>query len=502
MWPFKEKKPIHHRRVKKKILVRNYSASNTGRLYQDWVAGDTSADTEIYSALVRLRNRARDLARNNDYVLRFLNLVKTNVVGHRGVSLQVKSRIFNGKLNRTANDIIESGWKEFCKKQNCTVTGRISMIDLKKLIMTAVPRDGEILIRKVKLFPHSSHLFALQPIEADQLDHTLNMTLSNGNKIIMGVEKDKWGRPVAYHLLTRHPGDTLNADYSRFDRERIPADEIIHLFIQERVNQSRGVTWLAAPATRCKMLDGYEESELVASRTGASTMGIFVNPDAEEYIEDDGEDSEGQESGTDVLFDAEPGTFKQAPDGYDLKLFDPNHPNAAFADFEKAILRGIASGLNVSYVGLANDLEGVSYSSIRQGEMADRDNWKMLQIWLIEHFCEDVFEAWLTQFLSFGGSSLELMKFDQYNKPVWRPRGWQWVDPDKESKAVERDVGNHIKSMWASAAEKGDDLEEIFIENARAIELAKEYGLELNVFDNKKVNDDVDNYNGTITPED
>lgn len=481
MWPFKSSKPAA--RKKTRLYVRKYNAADTGRLFKDWLTGGTNADAEIYQAIGILRNRARDLARNNDYVLRFFNLVKTNVVGHSGVSLQVKSRRADGKLNKPANTAIESGYKDFCKKANCTVTGQLSMIDLQKLIVSTVPRDGEILIRKIKNFPHGSHMFALQPIEADQLDHRLNMTLTNGNKIVMGVEKDKWSRPVAYHLLMKHPGDTLNASYQRFERVRVPADEIIHLFIHERVNQTRGVTWLAAPAARCKMLDGYEEAELVASRTGASTMGIFVKPDNEDFLGDDDEDDENV---SDVTFDAEPGTFKEAPAGYDLKVFDPNHPNAAFADFEKAILRGISSGLNVSYVSLANDLEGVSYSSIRQGELADRDHWRMLQVWLVEHFCTAVFESWLMQFLSFGGSGLLLRDFDTYNAPVWRPRGWQWVDPEKESTSAERDVGNHIKSIWAVAAEKGDDLEEIFSENARALELAKEYGLELHIFDKKE----------------
>jgi capsid protein len=142
--------------------------------------------------------------------------------------------------------------------------------------------------------------------------------------------------------------------------------------------------------------------------------------------------------------------------------------------------------LNVSYVSLANDLEGVSYSSIRQGELADRDHWKRLQGWLIEHFCTDVFENWLVQFLSFGRSGFLLAEIDRYNCPVWRPRGWQWVDPDKESKAAERDIGNHTKSIWDAAADRGDDLEDVFSENARAIELAKEYGLHLSIFDLKK----------------
>lgn len=494
MWPFKSKSSA---RKKKRLYVRKYNSADAGRLFKDWLSGGSNADTEIYQALGILRNRARDLARNNDYVIRFLNMVKTNVVGHSGVSLQIKSRRANGKLNKVANDVIESGYREFCKKSNCTVSGQLSMIDLLKLIVTTVPRDGELLIRKIKNYPYSVHMFSLQPIEADQLDHRLNMTLSNGNKIVMGVEKNRWGRPVAYHLLSKHPGDTLNSAYQRFDRERVPADEMIHLFIHERVNQSRGITWLAAPAARCKMLDGYEEAELVASRTGASTMGIFVKPDTDDFL---GDDDDEDDNDSDVTFDAEPGTFKEAPTGYDLKVFDPNHPNAAFADFEKAILRGISSGLNVSYVSLANDLEGVSYSSIRQGELADRDHWKMLQTWLVEHFCTEIFESWLMQFLSFGESGLMLRDFDTYNAPVWRPRGWQWVDPEKESTSAERDVGNHIRSIWATAAEKGDDLEEIFMENARAIELAREYGLDLHIFDKKEGKTNVES-NSESTPE-
>jgi lambda family phage portal protein len=478
MWPFKKKSK------RKKRFVRSYAAAATGRLYSDWSSSGNSADAEIQPSLETLRNRARDLARNNDYVKRFLNLSKTNIVGHKGVSLQVRSKNTDGKMDKYANNIIEAAWIEFCKKNNCSVTGQLSMIDIEKIIVESVMRDGEILVRKIEPWTNNSHLFALQLIEADQLDINYTVNLSGGRKIVMGVEKDKWGRPVAYHLLKNHPGDTLNSTYHRVERERVSADEIIHLFIPERVNQTRGVTWLASPAARIKMLDGYEEAELVASRTAASKMGFFISPDGDSFESDDEEDSGA------LISEAEPGTFEQLPEGMDFKAWNPEHPNSAFEDFEKAILRGVASGLNISYVALANNLEGVSYSSIRSGELADRDQWKVLQTWLVEHFCNEVYADWLRMFLTSGVSNLPLMKFDKFNQPVWRPRGWQWVDPDKESKSAARDIGNNIKSMWSVAAEKGDDLEEIFEANARAIKLAKEYGIELHVFNGDKKNEE------------
>ena len=93
---------------------------------------------------------------------------------------------------------------------------------------------------------------------------------------------------------------------------------------------------------RLKMLDGYEEAELVAARVGASAMGFITSPGGDGYMGDD------LDNGTPIM-SAEPGTFQQLPAGMDVKSFDPDHPTTAFSDFEKAILRGISSGLGVSY---------------------------------------------------------------------------------------------------------------------------------------------------------
>lgn len=482
--------PAPARRSKPARRVRAYAAAQGGRLLGSWLGSRNSADTEIYSALETLRARGRDLAQNNGYARRFLSMAKTNIVGHTGVRLQNKAYLPDGKnLDKKANTIIEERFKKFCRVENCCTSGDLSMIDLEKMIVESVMRDGEILVRKVKGFPHNSFRYALQPIEADQLDHTMNCTLANGNRVVMGVEKNRWGRRVAYHILSTHPGEVLAPGYHRKTLERIPAGEILHLFIPERVNQSRGVSWLATSAARAKMLDAYEEAEVIAARVSASKMGIFTRPEGSEdddLTDEELEGSDGSDGSVDVNIEVEPGTFETGPEGYDLKMFDPTHPNSAFSEFMKGGLRGIASGWDCSYVMLANNLEGVNLSSIRHGEVAERDKWRILQTWLIEHFCCPVHEDWLLWDLLTGGNGLEPADFERLNAPCWRPRGWQFVDIDKESKAVNRDVGNHTRNIWDVAAQRGDDLEEIFEGNARAMQLAQEYGLKLHIFDGEE----------------
>lgn len=238
----------------------------------------------------------------------------------------------------------------------------------------------------------------------------------------------------------------------------------------ERPSQSRGVPWMHSAMTRLNMLGGYEEAELIAARVGASKMGFFVSPDGAGYTGQDEEDGA-------PIMEADPGTFEQLPSGMDFRTFDPEHPVTAFSDFEKAILRGIASGLDISYNTLANDLEGINFSSIRHGSLEDRDTYRMLQRWVIEHFCEEVFEDWLLMSMTTGRITLPITKFDKFNAPVWRARGWSWVDPLKDIQANNLAVEQGTKTRTMIAAEQGLDIEEVFEQLAFEKQLADQYGL-------------------------
>lgn len=452
---------------------RSYTAASTGRLFADFVANTLSADSEIRPALRRVRDRCRDVARNNDYAKRYLQMIETNVVGDQGVRIQVRARNSDQSLDTVGNAIIEQQWDIWGRRGTPSIDGKMSWLDCQRMFISNVARDGECLVRFIET-KDNPFGFAIQFIESDYLDEEYSMPKgSNGNEIRMGVEVNNYGKPVAYWLLTVHRGDLQFAKATTVKRIRVPAEEILHIFLSDRSGQTRGFPWMATALTRLKMLDGYEEAELVAARTAASKMGFFTSPDGDGYSGVDMEDYHAP------IMEASPGSFEQLPKGMSFTPFDPQHPVSAFAEFEKAVLRGISSGLGVSYVSLANNLEGVSYSSIRQGTMEDRDHYKMLQQFMIEHFIDPVFRKWLSMAMGTNQVTIPITKFDKFaDNLVYRARGWNWVDPQKEINAHVIGLQNGITTMQDVAAHYGRDVEEVFAQLDAERELAKQYGIE------------------------
>lgn len=232
---------------------------------------------------------------------------------------------------------------------------------------------------------------------------------------------------------------------------------------------------------RLSMLGGYEEAEVVAARTASAKMGFYISPDGDFFP---GDESDGaRDADGDLTTTAEAGTFEQLPSGVDFKPFDPQHPTSAFDAFVKAVLRGAASGLNVSYHTLANDLEGVNFSSIRSGVLEERENWRTVQRWLIDHLHAPVFQRWLRAALMRGavvnedGVALPLSRLQKFSAVRWSPRGWSWVDPLKDQQANEQAVAAGFSTASDVAATAGRDLEEVYEQLAVERRLAEQYGI-------------------------
>lgn len=447
---------------------RRYGAARVNRLTSDWTSSTTSANAEIKGDLKILRARSRQLERDNDYVRRWLKVLENNVLGADGVKLQAKAKDSNGQYDEEANRIIEEAWREWGNPENCTVTGRQSWRDVQRIILRSVARDGSIIVRLVRNYKKSAHRFSLQLIEADLLDHEYNATLKNGSKIVMGVEVDSMERPQAFHLHASHDAERAGSAHKR---QRVPAEEIIYCYMPERAHQAVGVPWLTSAMTRLNMLDGYEEAELTAARVSACKMGFYTRNDAGEgYVGDT------DEAGN-LIAEAEAGQFEELPNGVNFQAFDPTHPSGNYAPFIKAALRGIASGLNISYNTLANDLEGVNYSSIRAGLLEEREEWKTIQSWLIDHVINRVFFEWLEMAMLSGQLSLPAAKIDKFSAVEWRGRRWPWVDPLKDVQASILSVNNGFKSRRRIVAESGGDIEDTMAEIAEDKVLAQGKGL-------------------------
>ena len=459
---------------KTRKMARAYHGADTGRLFSDFISSSRSADSEIKPSLRILRDRCREISRNHPYAKRYLQIMTTNVVGPNGVRIQVRKRNDDGSLDSVGNRIIEQAWQTWGRTGFCTVDGRMSWSQAQRLFLETLARDGEVLIQKIKNPAGNPFGFSLKFLEADYLDEGYDARLNNGNEVRMGVELDKrTGKPLNYYLFEDHPHhDQGYGSKTKRHHQIVPADQIIHCYIQERAGQTRGTPWMSNVLSRLKMLDGYEEATLVNARVAASKMGFFTSPEGDGFIGDDYDNHA-------PIMDASPGTFTQLPQGMSFQSFDPSSGTESFDEFEKAILRGIASGLGVSYVSLANNLEGVSYSSIRQGTIEDRDHFKMIQQFMIDQFVDPIYRAWLEMAITVGRINLPMGKYDLFaDQVIYRPRGFAWVDPQKEIQASVTALNNGIVSLQDVHSQYGRDTEEIFEQINRESELADRYGID------------------------
>ncbi|HEY0545310.1 MAG TPA: phage portal protein [Pyrinomonadaceae bacterium] len=477
------------RREKRRALRRSYDAARVDRLSRDFTVVNTSNNFELRRSLRFLRARSRDLARNNDYVKKFLSMVRNNVAGPTGMKLQVRARDKNGELDQVLNRTIETAWKQWCHKENASLNGKLSWTAIQRKHINAIARDGESLLRICDA--DNPFGFSLKFYSADWLDETFNERLPNGNRVIMSVELDENDRPVAYHL-TPPPSDYLflDRDAKANWRTRVPAEEIIHSFLMDDENsdddtQVRGVPWIHTAIKRLKILGAYEEAELVAARVGACKMGFFKQetPEEEEYTGE--EDDEEDRSNPNLPHNAEAGQFDLIPAGYTFESYDPTHPNTSYPSFIKGVLRGIAAGMDVTYFSLAEDLEGVNYSSARIGLLSERDTWRGLQHFQIEELQRRVFLAWLRSAMMTGAVNIRVADYKRLQEPHFQPRGWRWIDPYKEIQAAKMAVEEGFDARTDVIGEQGGDFEEKMTTLAHEQKVIKEKGVVLGAKDSK-----------------
>lgn len=443
-----------------------YKGAESNRLLADFGASRAPVDDILKWSNKQLRARARGLERNSAIVRQYLRLLVVNVVGPDGMKLQSQVRDNSGKLNKRINDTIEAAWQDWGTR--VTLDGKMALPELQRLLLRSVARDGEAFVRLWRAYDGNRYGLALEAIDPDLVDESFNRARGEGmNEIRLGVEVDDSGRPVAFHVWDKPRGVQGRKP------ERIPADQVIHLYDPERVNQSRGATWLAPVMVPIQMLEGYREAELVAARMAASKMGFFVRK------ENQGSGLPAGKPGVNLQMEVEPGQLGMLPDGYEFQSFDPNHPSTAFPEFVKDQARTIATGLGVSYNALMSDLTDVNYSSMRSGLLIERDSWRVLQRWWQRMFLTPVFNEWVGLSLLTGALKFDTRDPVRFRASHWTARGWSWVDPAKDTTAGVQGIQNGLASRTSLLAEQGIDFEQIVEELAEEQRIADEQGIKL-----------------------
>ena len=442
------------------VPIKNqfFEGADVNRFTQDWVTRNATYDSLLESNLKKLRARSSSLIQNDGYAKNALQQTLVNILGDKGFKIKVHAKNLRGGPDKKASEAVEDAWREFCRSGDYSVTGDMTEHEFDVLMVTSLFETGDALQRIVRGYRGNKHRFAFQGIPTAHLDPEFH---DSSRGIVMSVQKDSFDKPIAYYLLKHNPGDEIGhfGSGSHGPKVRVEAKDLIHAFRSKEFGSTQGAPWLSAAISRLRQLHGYEEASLISARMQASKIG-FLKQD----YESGGYDGEGADKMGNISMDVSAGSFEVLPAGVTPELIDPTNPNGNYPSFRKGILQGVAAALPVTYHGLAEDLEGVNYSSIRSGTLAEREQWKSLQRWYSDTVKKPAFEAWLEWWLMTGNSPYKMADFDRLNNAEFSGRRWDWVDPGKDAAAEKMKLEMRMASRQELLREKGKDVDKVFKE--------------------------------------
>lgn len=413
-------------------LERRFEGAAGGRRNEGWRSAGSDSNVENAPALARLRNRARDLRRNNPYAERAITGIADNVVG-AGIVPRAKA-----KRDRD-NDRLGELWRAWAETVACDADGLENFYGLQHKIMEAIVTDGECLIRRRRRFSSDGLPVPvqMQVLEADFLDETKDGPFNN-NRIIQGVEFDLLGKRAAYWLFDEHPGS--NSSWSSLTSRRVPAEDVIHVYLGKRPGQARGYSWLSPVMQRLRNFDEMEDAVMEQAKI-AACFAAFVSKD-----EARGSTSTARPP---LIERIEPGIIQELSLGESVSFASPPTFNG-YTTYASQVLHAIAVGLGIPYELLAADLKGVNFSSGRMGWLhfarrVDVWQWRML----IPQLCDQVWRWFMEGQVLLPGGVAEAVLAE------WVPPRRDMVNPKEETENAKERIRLGLTTWPDALREQG-----------------------------------------------
>lgn len=421
--------------------VRAYAAAAASRLLGPWSGTAQSANKATrYQAHV-IRHRARELRENSPLIARYARLVRDNIVGPDGITLQCLLPSTRRELNTQAADDIETAWYDWAMA--ATPDGR-PLVDALGDVAESWKIEGEGLLEVVPDFDNPCGMCVL-PLDPDLLDHKLNTERTpRGSTIVQGIEYDARGRVLFFHLLTRHPSEGVSQGH-----RPVSPDRLLYIAERHRPQQARGVSRLASVMTTDEHLNRLAEALVVLNRVTAAKMGVLLQDETAAALED--------EDGAPPEMEQAPGEWWVLPKGYKAEMLDPGQPTAEFDPFQRYLTQQIATGLGVSYEALSGNYRGATYSSARQALLVERDGWMTDQARFVGAIMVPLFREWLRWAQLRRAIALPSPHTPRTvaARSVFHPRRWPWVDPAKDADAIGKLIDLKLTTRTREANKQG-----------------------------------------------
>lgn len=458
------------RRMAERLAIsamRQYDAAAHGRRTSGWRRTGSSAEREVRTGLIGLRNGARELVRNNKYASSALRQMTANVVGD-GIT---------ARMTHDDENVAKRAQDEWDRWAESRIDGREDHYGQQKLLFRTVAEGGEGL---AVWSPNADgpdgrcHI-----LEGDLLDHTKEYE-GDTKRIVQGVEFDREGVPSGYWLYDSHPGDFRG---TRFSSRRFSAEHVDHVFEALRPGQPRGVSWFAPVAMTLRDLADYEEAILMKRKVEACLALVLTPPEnaatptpfAEAGAGTEGgggQDSAagGRQRGADAL---RPAMIFRARPGETATSINPSSGGDG-VEFARQQLMGVSANL-APYFLISGDPSRSNYSSQRAlmlGFWANLDDWQ--QNMMLPQFCMRAVmrrNRWLA-------AKTGDRRFLQV-KPKFAMPQRRLLDPGRDMEGLERELRLGATSYPAMLSSRGIDPEAHIEEMRQFYEKADAAGLVL-----------------------
>jgi len=280
-----------------------------------------------------------------------------------------------------------------------------------------------------------------------------------------GVELDRGGNPVAYHVLREHPGDLLRV--APLASDRLPRRLVLHWFRRDRPGQCRGVPEVTPSLPLFAQLRRYTLAALTAAETAADFAAVLQTD-----LPPDGATDEPTPFET---LEIERGMMTTLPSGATLGQLKAEQPTTTYPQFKSELLKEIGRPLNAPFNVVAGDSSPYNYSSARLDHLLYRSAIRVEREHCRRNVLERVYAAWLDEAVMVEG--LLPAGVTAETPHAWYWPGFESIDPAKEARADTERLANGTTTLAELLAEYGQDWEAFLRQRARELDLMRELGI-------------------------
>ncbi|GAB5451827.1 MAG: phage portal protein [Halioglobus sp.] len=475
----------------------------------EWAPAARTVDGNLLPSLELGNARSEDLVRNHGVAAGGVQLHVDHIVGHL-FRLSYKPRwrrlgISEDDARAFARDV-EDAWAETAEDATgCWLDAE------RKRTFTMIIREsiathttlGEIMATAEWIErPGSNFRTAIKMISPHRVCNPHKQR--DSNTLRSGIAVDRYGAATGYYVrsadMTGWSANGMGHSWRLVRRETSwGRPQFLHVFEPSGDGQSRGSNAFLSVMEQLRMLDKLQQTKIQEATVNAMYAAVIESELGNEAamaliggeIDADAEQGGLQSlmmmmseyhKGADIRLNG--AKIPHLVPGEKLNLLTSGNADNGFSDLEAAIIRYIASGLNVGYEQLARDYSKTNYSSARASMM---ETWRYMmgkRKVIAARFASMIFSLWLEEAVQRKIVTLPRKAKSGFydSRPSWCNADWIGsgrlaIDGLKEVKEAVLRIEAGLSTYEKELALMGEDYQEVFAQQVREAAERKEAGL-------------------------